>query len=391
MKELNLPFTLSSIKVSTYSPEHELATCYPGQSLFDSRSDFLIDFRQSALAVLLNFINNRTLEDDNAPGIRRLISVALIDTDESEKVATTSFRLDIPRGEVCDVRRVDLPFAYCNIETSHNYKVEIRDSRSGMLLGEKSFHIFSDTCYGRHIADMFTPISGGISEFGIRTLCKAFDASAPGFYELHFRFSSDIRDFQEKMPEIETRIYYPDGEIDVRFVIPSAEFEEGNEYFLKIPVFNASSQLGICYAEFLCLDYPIAGFVFSTASDVIPGSWSGSGLQYLDEYSLRSACERFRSLTLSPEPGCDSSRKYDYDVSLDDEFDKRLQQFISEELGFQEVDSSETAGSDSASVQDSSDVESGMVSEDDMPYFELLDADESQHSVVCLIITPKND
>lgn len=391
MKELNLPFTLSSIKVSTYSSEHELATCYPDQSFFDSRSDFLVDFRQSALAVLLHFINKRAIEDGNAPGIRRLISVALIDVDDSEKVASTTFRINIRRGEINDVVRVDLPFAYCNIETFHNYKVEVRDCKSGVLLGEKSFHLFSEIENGKHIADMITPIYGGISELGSRCLCKAFDACAPGFYELHFRFTSEIRDFHNRMPEIETRIYYPNGEVDVRFVIPSVECEDGNEYFIKMPVFDASSQRGICYAEFLCLDFPIAGFVFSTASDAIPGSWSGSDLRYLEEYSLGNACERFRNLTLSAEDESESSPEPDYDAMSDDEFDQLLHKFISDELGIEEDDASDEENIDYDTASFSAGIELDVVSEEDMPYFELLDDDEAQHSVVCLIITPKND
>ena len=401
MKEFNLPFTLSSIKVSTYSAEHELSICYPDQSFFDSRSDFLVDFRQSALAVLLNFINKRALEDDNAPGIRRLISVAIIDMDESEKIASTTLRINIRRGEVSDVLRVDLPFAYCNVETLHNYKVEVRDSKSGVLIGEKPFHLYSEIGDGKHIADRFSPIYGGISELGSRSLFKAFDAYAPGFYELHFRFSSDILDFQNKMPEIETRIYYPNGEVDVRFVNPYVEYEGGDEYFIKIPVFNALSQRGICYAEFLCLDFPIAGFVFSTASDAIPGSWSGSELNYLDEYSLKNACDRFRILTLSADDEYDSAPEPDYDAMTDDEFDKLVHKFISDELGIEGEDSDDEASTEDESADEINSEydsksscagnESDMAFEEDMPYFELLYGDERERPVVCIVITPKND
>lgn len=75
----------------------------------------------------------------------------------------------------------------------------------------------------------------------------------------------------------------------------------------------------------------------------------------------------------------------------DDEFDKLLHKFISDELGIEEDDYDDEVSTEYDSESLCAGNESDMVSEEDMPYFELLDDDEAQHSVVCLIITPKND
>ena len=90
------------------------------------------------------------------------------------------------------------------------------------------------------------------------------------------------------------------------------------EYHVTMPVHVNHDNRGVCYAELLCMDYAIAGFVFSTNGPTESGAWEGKELTCLGEYSLEECVNRFRL--------CLQDKAVD---SGDDDFERALQNFIS--------------------------------------------------------------
>lgn len=295
MMKSKLPYTLSYIKISTYSPSDEISINYPGQSLFDCRHDFLVDKHLSGLAVLLNFANLRRLRFEHASGIRRNVCVLLIDETDRQIITTLTLRVHIWRGEINAILRVDFPFAYANVECHHAYKIEVRDEATGILMGEESFRIFDEGQFGRPIPDCFTPKYGGFCPIGYDYLSKSDYSETPSYNNLHFFFSEAEHNLSAYLPEIEVRIYYPNGKVAVQFCKAYSAMDDSRMHYIKLPFFIDASTLGISYAEIICLKYPIAGFAFSTDSHSLTEAFEGNELLPLDEYTLKSATERFQS------------------------------------------------------------------------------------------------
>lgn len=343
MMKSNLPYALSSLKVSTYSPSDEISLNYPGQTLFDSRSDFLVGKHLSGLAVLLNFANLRRLRFEHASGIRRNVAVVLIDDTDRTIIATQTLRVHIWKGELNSILRVDLPFSYANVEIRHTYKVEVRDETTGTLMGEKNFRLIDERQFGQPIPDCFTPEYGGFCPIGKNYFSKSDYAATPAYYNLLFYFREAESCIPDPLPEMEVRIYYPNGKVSVEFRTPATAMGDFRQHSIKLPFFVDALSLGICYAEIICLDYAIGGFAFSTDSHPLTEAFEGDELLPLDEYSLEAATDRFQATTtilrnalprpysnphIGRENGGETPKVNDEENI--DEFERLLRRFIAE-------------------------------------------------------------
>lgn len=340
-----LPITLSTIKISAYDAESPLAKSYPGVAFFDDRRDFSMNLCQSALAVLLYFSNQ------SSRGVRHLVSVALVDDDTSKVISTTTVRVNIPIDEIGTSTRVDFPFAYADIDCSHTYNICVRDDKSGAILGYRSFHMYDELCCGKPLVDCFTATMGGVAEPDKYAFYKSIYAENLEYYEVRFKLQADFLEIPWTMPEMEIRIYYPDGKVESRFCELECEDFDMDEYLVKMPFLMESRKSGICYAELVLLDTAIAGFVFNTDAAPVAVAWGGKELYILDEYSPEAALTRYKELT-SEENG---------EVSeglTDDDFEAALQNFISSQIEEAESDS-EDAISDSEVANEKESIEEG--------------------------------
>ena len=142
---------------------------------------------------------------------------------------------------------------------------------------------------------------------------------------------------------MEVRIYYPNGKTTVEFCNASRPYDNSGLYGIKLPFFIDAPCLGICYAEIICLDYPIAGFAFSTDSHPLTEAFEGDELSPLDEYSLEAATDRFQATTTIlkdalPEPyrnphidrENDEGQETTGDASID-EFERLLRRFLADD------------------------------------------------------------
>lgn len=330
MKNKRLPFTLVSLNIGVYDSSSPFTSNYPGESLFDDRSDFIIDFDITAVAVLMNFCNDRTLTDYSAPGIRRSVAVALVDATDGFIISNKSIRVNMSRGEESIICRVDLPLAYDNINFDHTYKICVRDENSGLMLDQRFFHVFPENFDGKHVSDWFTPIQGGLTRLYYYAEYRSLAAECPGYYGVRFRLNVSVDPAPWIMPEMEIRIHFPDGSIVSRFCkIECQDFDLG-DYQVETTFFMRPGRLGIGYAELICMDYAIAGFVFCTDGDEDSRAWAGEELMCLDEYTLESATERYKMLTES-QPAADGEDA-EADGETDDEFEKLLQDFIESQI-----------------------------------------------------------
>ncbi len=328
------PIKLSTIKLSAYDADSPVAKSYPGIAFFDDRRDFSMNFRQSALAVLLYFSNQ-------CPhGVRRLVSVALVDDDSSKVISTTTVRVNIPTDELGTHIRVDFPFAYADIDRSRTYKICVRDDKSGALLGVRSFHMYDELYCGKPIEDCFTATMGGLAKLDQCTFHKSIYAENLEYYEVRFKLHADFLEMPWIMPEMEVRIYYPDGKIDYGFCKLECEDYDMDEYLVKMPFLMENRKSGICYAELVLLDTAIAGFVFNTDASPVAEAWTGKELYILDEYSLEGASTRYKELTSDEDDE-------ETEGLTDDDFETALQNFISSQIEDTESAAEETEEEDS--------------------------------------------
>lgn len=333
-----LPITLSTIKLSAYDADSPVAKSYPGIAFFDDRRDFSMNLRQSALAVLLYFSNQ------SPHGVRRPVSVALVDDDTSKVITTTTVRVNIPNDEPGTNIRVDFPFAYTDIDRSHTYNVCVRDDKSGTILGCRSFHMYDELYCGKPIVDCFTATMGGMAKPGGCSFYKSIYAVNLEYYEVRFQLQAHFLEMPWTMPEMEIRIYYPDGKIDSSFCEIECEDYDMDEYLVKMPFLMENRKSGICYAELVLLDTAIAGFVFNTDASPVAEACMGKELYILDEYSLEAASRRYKELTSAENDEDDEEAG----GLTDDDFEEALNNFISSQIEDDESDSKKNDEEDSS-------------------------------------------
>lgn len=347
-KDNKLPITLATIKLSAYDADSPIAKSYPGIAFFDDRRDFSMNLRQSALAVLLYFSNQ------SPHGLRRPVSVALIDDDTTKVISTTTVRVNIPSDEFGTTIRVDFPFAYADIERSHTYNICVRDDKSGAILGFRSFHMYDELYCGKPIIDCFSATMGGVSKPDGCAFYKSLFAEDLEYYEICFKLHADFVEIPWTMPEMEIRIHYPDGKVDSRFCEIECEDFDMDEYLVKMPFLMENRKSGICYAELVFLDTAIAGFVFNTDATPVAEAWTGEELYILDEYSLEAASKRYIELT---------SEEHDEEKEglTDDDFEAALQNFINSQIDDTTSGSEETDETDSKDEDNNIDEENQSV------------------------------
>lgn len=325
MTTKNTPLTLSPLKLTTYSPDDEVAKSFMEFDRFDSRHHFSAGLTQSGIAIMMRFVNKRAFSDEPAKGIRRMVTVKLVDASAYLTVATTRIRITIPAGAKDDFHRVDFPFAYSNICKDHTYKVIVTDDNSKEIFGETSFNIYDELLYGEDTSRWYVVDAGGMRPENENGYYKSYNVGTLSYPKVRFDILPKISPVPDILPELEIRVYFPDGTIDNSFCNPICDDFDMNEYHVEMPILVNDSNKGICYAELLCLDYPIAGCVFNTKSGYHSGAWFGKNLECLDQYTLEAASERFRA-------AFSENNENEEDDITDEEFEKALSEFVFGEL-----------------------------------------------------------
>ena len=97
---------------------------------------------QSYLSLNLTFLNKRAMEHSQASGIRRKVSVALIENKDNITLHTVIINVNIPKGDL--LRRYKIDFPYSNSLQKHNLKITVTDINTGILIGDYALDDIAD-------------------------------------------------------------------------------------------------------------------------------------------------------------------------------------------------------------------------------------------------------
>ncbi len=333
-----LPFSLSQILLNV--PDHDFRPNRASLSAleFDTRRDFIITKPYPLLAVRMVFANEHCIKGDSSRGIRRNVSVCLIDAVNQKLMSSTDTSVCIKSG--CFSRSVTtwLPIEFDEVNFKHTYLIVIRDRKSGQLLGEQSLRFFRHYYSHTFMTDLLKPVYGGIEPDFSPVLYKAFDAKPMTYHYASFYLIPDEGiTLPPYLPEMEVKIYFPDGSIESSFFVPVVEkdYDVYDEvYRVSASFYMSLAKKGICYAELLCFEEAIAGFVFDTDGEPVSGIWTDSDLEFIEEYSLEEASSR---LTKSIKKNNGNSTP-----AVDIDVDKLLDEFIKSQQEPEPSDTEET-------------------------------------------------
>ncbi len=323
---------------------------------FDNRRDLLIDAAFTGVAVKVDLCNNSYFTLDSK-GVRRNVSLILVDTTSRCEVATKRTRVSMPARNPYKTIYAAFPLSSVAFESEHTYKIVVRDDNASATLDELVFHLFGQRELG-HPAEWYTVEYGGVRPDWSQGICRSVKVDE--YKDLNVRFDVG-RNFADKvpviLPELELRLYYPDGDrIKTSFVEPQCIDYGANSYCVELQFCSSGLYRGVYYAELLCMEYPIAGFVFRTFGPEVDGGWYGEGLEPLGEYSVEAARARFERL-VPPEDAEVAgfpTKGFPSEVTkTDDEFDALLDQFIESQLA--KPDKSECSDESEASDTDEPD------------------------------------
>lgn len=285
---------------------------------FDARHDFLLDADFDGIVMQLEFASKRYFSDDTR-GVRRKVSVTLVDATERVPVAQKYISVAMSATQSHQAKYMVFSMAEAGFRNGHTYRVIVRDDTAGSLLEESVIHTFSTEVL-EHPCLWFDVTGGGIrpdwEPFSIYRSVKVESGK-----ELNVRFNLTHNfgvNVPAILPELEVRLYNPEGEPTlVRFIEPKfVECREGSMY-VEMPFFSSSLYRGPYYAELLCMQYPIAGFVFSTRGPEVKGESYGANIVPFDEYSQEAAVDRFRKFAESVEDSEKELETEDFDELLD--------------------------------------------------------------------------
>lgn len=290
-----LDVTVFEVKFASYTRKKKI-----GKNLrslvFDGRHDFLIDDELEGIVAKIELENERFgLEPER--GVRRKILFSLIDHDERIAVFSRVRNVYIPKDEFIGEYYLDFNLSETSLQAGHTYRLVVQDLNEAMTLGEYSFHVFVEKDLGAR-EDWYCVCDGGIRPTWEKELYKSLNVVPYRDYWIRFNLSQKFgQNPPPILPELEMRLYNTEtGGMEARFIEPVCRNFEENQYFVELPFVPSNDDRGLYYAELICMDWPLAGFVFDSSLNVCSGSWYGYQIEPLDEYTPEAAKERAEKL-----------------------------------------------------------------------------------------------
>lgn len=324
------PLRLSFIELWAYDSESDAIKEYPAKDLFDMRRDFELSPTQSGLAIKLTFIHPCAELPDGPRGVRRSIDIRVEDMTSERLMGRTKAQVYIPHNRSTGTVRADVSLPYEDIHTRHTYRVTVSETSTGTELGTAEFHFFDPKVYGRDPQQWYTPITAAlIPDSNTDKSYISYDTKATEGVDIHFIVCSHFEEEPVPVPEMEIRIFRPDGKVKNYFCRPEFDDLALKIHSVRMHLPAEACSYGLCYAELLCMEYPVAGFVFSTCGPNKEGECDSEVLECLEEYTPQAYAKRLNTYFNGPD---------------DDELEQRLAAFISSEkesLGQEEEETGE--------------------------------------------------
>lgn len=333
MKKRKSPISVGRIQLYAYGRHQEGDLSFIDQFTYDDRRDFAVDKNFAGIAVKIGIYNERYDK-----GARRNISVSLVDMSTRHEVASHLAKVIIHKDMIeCNVC-INFPVGQILFVAGHTYRLIVNDITSSVTLDETMFHLFDQRTLG-HPSNWYTICHGAVRPSWESTTYKVLDTIDCHDYYVRFNVVPKFAPFEcSVLPELELRLYYPNGErVNIDFREPRSysieDYKEGIKT-VEFPFCTCDDVNGVFYAELLCMEYPVAGFVFDTKRENMTGIWGGHEIKPLREYSSRAAKKRLAKLL----PIVPTSEGY----IEDEHFDHLLDEFIASQIGCENETENET-------------------------------------------------
>ena len=330
------PISVERILFYTYNQDETDDLMFINQFRYDERHDFFIDEILGGIAVNVEFSNMRSDK-----GARRKILYTLVDMTARCETASKRIRLSLA-GYDFKESYIHFPAESSSLIAGHTYKLVVYDENASETLAESIVHLLDKSMMGDP-AEWYEVCDGGIRPSWRDELFKSLNTIDEKYYYVHFNVTPNMGNrLPAVMPELEIRLHYPDGKYaKAYFKEPFCSSDENyrdRRWSVECPVQTILDINGVFYAELLCMEYPIAGFVFDTSSSRdINGAWFGHELLPLDEYSYSAAMKRINEY-IPDRNGSEGDTETD-------PFDEMLDRFITSEM--------ESLGKEDCLAQDS--------------------------------------
>lgn len=282
----NTDYTLSSIRLQPQnSSDKEL-----DPNDFTDRSDFIFFKKVYNLHVQLSFLNESHF---NSPvytkGIHRHIAIALFDIKENKVLISIATLLRIRADQAtCDMV-CTLPLEAVTVNPANTHKVIVRDIKSGDVLGEKMINWYCLNTIRVLPTKWYRPVCGFVCPKGdlysTPHLCLAAEDDEPVC--IKFKLEPHYRLGKDNMPEVEIRLYEPDGHgYSSALCRPYwSRFDNYKTYTVDMQFTTGMRNRGVHYAEMRVAGYKVCGFLFTTTGPSIEGSWSDKYLSTIEDHS----------------------------------------------------------------------------------------------------------
>lgn len=308
------PIYVGQIQFYTYNKDQVDDLVLINQFPFDDRSDFIADPSLAGIAVKIAVTNERF-----DSGVRRNVTLTLVDVTSRCKVASQSLKIILRRQECFKDYYAHFPAD--GIIPGHTFKLVIDDPIASHTIDQRVFRQI-DANPLPHPAEWYGVCDGGVRPAWEDKLYKSLTTDDGQKYYVRFNIEQKLGyRLPSVLPELELRLYVPDEEQPlVMFAEPrctnSDDFKD-NIWYVEYPFTTAYDRNGVFYAELLCMEYPIAGFVFATDEETESGKWFGTDIEPLDEYSANAVMDRWIAIR-HPESHSSQAETMDFDKLLDD-------------------------------------------------------------------------
>lgn len=308
------PIYVGQIQFYTYNQDQIDDLALINQFPFDDRSDFIAEPSLAGIAVKIAATNERF-----DSGVRRNVSLTLVDVTSRCEVASQPLKIILRRQECFKDYYAQFPAD--GIIPGHTFKLIIDDPIASHTIDQRVFRLI-DANPLPHPAEWYGVCDGGVRLAWEDNLYKSLTTEDGQRYYVRFNIEQKLGyRLPSVLPELELRLYVPDEEQPlVMFAEPrctnSDDFKD-NIWYVEYPFTTAYDRNGVFYAELLCMEYPIAGFVFATDEETESGKWFGTDIEPLDEYSANAVIDRWIAIR-HPESQSPQPETMDFDKLLDD-------------------------------------------------------------------------
>lgn len=319
------------------------------QFRYGDRHDFAVGRDFCGMAVRMEF-HNRHISNGADKGVRRKVTCALVDCASRCAVAMQQVRVCMGKDEFVKFVYLNFPVApggWMNpnqdfpaepgggmnpdqdfpvapeggMDPDRAYRLVVCDEAARETLGVFTVRLFSREVLGDP-ADWYEARSGGVRPGWEAKVYKSVDAMEVWDYYAGFCLMQKMGPMPPLvLPEVEIRLFQPDGTVSSTFMEPVCHDFSGNNYWAEFLFEPDRRTGGVYYAELRSMGVPIAGFVFRTDGPEEAGEWHGEDVLPLGAYSPEEAEARF-TRHFPPQDTASAD---------DDEFDALLDRFIASE------------------------------------------------------------